>query len=142
MATIPNEGTALSISDDGSAWTAIAQVIRIKPPGGKVPEVEKTVLSDTMKRFRPGKIPEAGEVTFTLQRDPNLAGHQTIAALLATPAVKYWKVEYVDGMSTKAKDVFQGFVTEADSNDAEDETNHEWDLTIRIDGAITRTAGS
>ncbi len=142
MGVLANEGTRLFISDNGSSYTEVAQVKRIKSAGGKVPEVETTVLTSAGKSYRPGRIPEAGEVTFTFQRDPNLTGHQTLVALLNTPATKFWRVTYNDGLATNAKDEFQGFLTEGDPNDAEDESNHEWDVTMRITGLVTRTAGS
>jgi hypothetical protein len=143
MAThTPGEGTTLGYSTTNGSYTTLANVTKIKPPGGKVPEVSTTYLGSSNKTFRPGKIPEAGEVTLSLNRDTTSAGHILLRTLVGTPAVYFFKVIYNDGQTTPANDIFQGFITALEPGDVEDETNLTDDVTIRITGAVTFSAGT
>lgn len=143
MPTIPGELTKLAISDNGSSWTDVAEVSNITPPGGTVDEVETTVLGLTHKRYRPSKIIEAGEVSFTLLYDPNLVGHQAIAELVTVaPVAKHFKITYDDGMATPANDTFQGFIRGFEPGEmSPDGSNYEASVTIRISGGVTRNPG-
>jgi hypothetical protein len=142
MATIPAEGSKAYYSSDGNTYTEITQLISVTPPSLEVPEVETTVLSDTAKSFRPGKITGPGEFAFRIMYDPAVASHTALATLVTTPANRYWKFEYNDTLTNSATDTFQGFITGWEPGDAEDEANIEVDITVRINGATTRNAGS
>lgn len=145
MSTIANELSKLYRGSSDPASTEIAQILSIKPPGGEVKKVPTTVLGATAQTSRPGKIPDAGEVTFRVQYDPSLTGHVTLADRVKTPLVEWWMIEYVgDGLVTHAKDRFQGYVTKFEPNESEseDENNLEADLTIQITGSVNRVVGS
>lgn len=142
MSVIPAEGTVIAQSPNGTAWTDIAQVISVQPPGGSVPVVQKTHLGSVAKEKRPGLIPDAGSISMRIQHDPNLTGHRDLRALVFTPEIKYWKITYNDGLATKSNDVFQGFISEWNPSDAEDEANIEVDITIEITGVVTNNAGA
>lgn len=144
MSTVANELTKLYRGSSDPATTEIAQILSIKPPGGEVKKVPTTVLGLAAQTSRPGKIPDAGEVSLRIQYDPSLAGHITLADRVKTPQVEWWLVEYFgDGLTTHAKDHFQGYVTKFEPNEAEaeDENNLEADLTIQITGSVNRVAG-
>lgn len=141
--TIPAEGTTLGYSATDSSYTTIGNIIAITPPGPSVPSVEKTKLTSTAKEFRPGKIPDFGEMSFRIQYDPNDTDHRALYALLATPVTKYWLITYNDGMAaTSARDKFQGFITGFEPSELADESNVEADLTIKVTGVVTSTAGT
>jgi len=145
MSVIANELTKLFRGTADPASTEIAQILSIKPPGGEVKKVPTTVLGATAQTPRPGKIPDSGEVTLRIQYDPSLAGHITLADRVKTPVVEWWMVRYDgDGLTTPARDRFQGYVLNFSPNEseAEDENNLEADLTIQITGSVNRVAGS
>jgi hypothetical protein len=140
---VPSEGTKLAYSTDGgSTYVDVGFLTKVKPPGGKVPEVPTTYLGSVAKTFRPGKIPEAGEVTFSIYWDPSDTDQRGMLAYLSSPATIDWKVTFNDSFSTHAKATFKGFITQWEPGDDEDETNVTADVTVRITGLVTFAAGS
>lgn len=143
MSVIPSEGTTFGFADvQGGPFTVVAEVTAVTPVGGEVPSVPTTKLTATAKTFRPGKIPDFGEVELTINYDPNDSTHQSLVALLATPETKWFQITYNDGSATTSADeVFEGFITSFSPESQEDETNVVRTITIKVTGAPVRTAG-
>jgi hypothetical protein len=139
---MPSEGMQLQISIS-SVLTTIGECTKIKPPGGKVTPVPTTVLASTSKTFRPGKIPELGEITASVFHDNNDPVHQLLQSRITAPGpVDSWKIIFVDGSATTpSNSTFQGFVTGYEFDDSEDESNVAATLTVQITGNVTNTAG-
>lgn len=136
MSAIPNEGTTFSV--DG---TDVGTLLAVTPPGYSVAAVEKTVLSDTMKKYRPSRQKDAGEVTVTVQYDP--AGEiSTLISTVGDGDEHDFVITYNDGQTTAANDTFSGFVTEHKPGAMEGEGNRQDDFTIKLTTAITRNAGT
>lgn len=140
---LPNEGTILSVTI-ATVPTPIGAILSVSPPGGEVTVVDKTALADTHKRKRPGLIPDSGEVSFRIQYDPNYSVHEYITGKINAPSLTndVFKITYVDGMVVPAHDTFNGFFSKFEPADAEDESNLEADVTITIDGPVTRVLGA
>lgn len=140
---LPGEHTNLQFKV-ATVYTTIGQLLTVKPPGGTVEAVGTTGLASVAKTFRPGLIPEVGEVEFTIQYDPNNTLHISLASRVQTPVLDNWKVVYVDGMATPACDTFDGFVTKFDVQEVEGETakNLEATLTVQVTGVVVHTPGT
>ena len=143
MAVVPGEGTLMQIeSATPGTYTTIGQVLSITGPAPSVAAVETTNLASTRHTYRPSKIPESGEVTFQIQSDPNDATVIILQGLMDAPASKNWRIISADGLTTPSKDQFSGFLTAWNRSGQEVESNVIVDATIKISGAITRTAGT
>ena len=140
---LPGEHTKLQWKV-ASTYVDVAQLLAVKFPGGAVESVSTTGLAAAAKTYRPGLIPEVGEVTFKINFDPNHTDHRSLASRVVTPAIDDWKIIYVDGNTTPANDQFFGFITKFELNEVEGESsvNVEADITIQVTGIVTRTAGS
>lgn len=143
MAVLVTEGTILQMSIS-SVLTDIAQVLSIDPPEGKVNAVKKTSLVDTVQRFRAGKMPEGGELKFTIEFDPNNTGHKQLAGRIISPSSTNddFKIKFVDGMAVPANLTFSGFVTGFKINTIEEENNLEAEVTVQVDGALDYNEGA
>lgn len=133
MATLLGKGTTLKL-----ATTAVGQVVSISGPNRSVGTVETTNLNSTERTFRP-TILDNGEVTVTIQFDPDDTQHTAIEALLtASPlASASWVITMTDG--TPSTYTFNGILTAFDIDAAasvDDLTTAS--LTIKITGAITK----
>lgn len=143
MATIPGEGTTLGYGSTQGSYTNIPQLVSVSPPGGEVASVDKTYLSSVAKEKRAGRIPDAGQFSFDIEYDPNDSTHQALYALVWTPANQWWQLVYNDGLTvTNAEIEFEGFITNWEPEDLEDESNLRVSVTVEITGVITSTAGS
>lgn len=132
-ATLLGKGTTLKL---GSA--ALGGVISITGPNRQVGTVETTNLSSTVRTFRP-TILDNGEVTVTIQFDPDDTDHTAVEALLtASPlAAASWVITCTDG--TPSTYTFSGILTGLDYNMASSVDDLSTaDLTIKISGAITK----
>ena len=134
MSVYAGEGTVLKV-DVSSTLTAVAQVVSISGPDSAVPEVETTHLGSTAKEYRPGEIPEAGTIDFSILFDPGNTGHAELVTLAKTPSVVSWQVTFTDGSTMD----WEGFLTSFSVSGMEDESNLAADCTVRITGQITFT---
>lgn len=97
MAKIKSKGTSLK-QEIATVYVAVAQVISMD-----LPEAEsETYEADTLDNATAG-IPheptgrtEGGSHGFELFYDPVLSGHQSLLALLTTPAAQNWKTVFAD----------------------------------------------
>jgi hypothetical protein len=145
MAVIAGEKVMLQL--ETATPGTYADVVQVKGtgfPNPTVGEVKKTNLASTVQEWRPGKIPDNGTIKFTVQYDPNDTTHQALYTVLYAGTTKNWKLKYPDGNTTTAFETFAAFLTAIEKGDisAEDEGNVEADITLRITGAVTRTAGT
>lgn len=140
MSVRTGEGTTLSYSpDDGTTWTVLAQVLSIQPPGFSRPSVSTKHLRSDYATKRPGKIPDFGQVQARIQYDPSDATHRTLYGMAKDLTAYQWKVEYYDESGVQdGSDTFPGFVSELGPDQAEDEGNHETDVTIEVSGNVVR----
>ena len=144
MAVLPGEKTMLQMETvTPGTYADVVQVVSVTRPGPTTPEVKKTILASVRQEYRPGKIPDEGTVEFRIQYDPNDATHQAIYTAQAAGTTKNWKLKYADGMTTPANEAFAAFITGISPSEAsaEDDNNVEATVTMRVTGAVTRTAG-
>ncbi|MEZ5945217.1 MAG: phage tail tube protein [Planctomycetaceae bacterium] len=134
MTVHAGEGTILKV-DVSATLTAVAQVISIDGPDSSVPEVETTHLGSSAKAYRPGEIPEAGSLDFSIYFDPSDTGHQELQTLAKTPSTVSWQVTFSDGSTLD----WEGFLTSFSLSGMEDESNLTADCSVRITGQITFT---
>lgn len=132
---LKGEGTILAYSADGTTYTTIAQRVTISGPKMEVAEVETSDLDSTVKTFRPSGVPDSGSLDLEVYFDPDDTQHTAIRALMATPAVKNFKLTLTDG--TPATATFAGFPTSFELNGMEIEGNLGANVSIKITGAIT-----
>jgi hypothetical protein len=137
MAIVVAEGTLLKV-EIASTLTTVAQLVTMEYSGIEVVSVPTTGLATTTaKTFRPGALPDSGELTFNLFYDPADTVHANILTNTKAPAVRNWSVTYTD--TGGAVDTFAGFVTSFAINGFEQESNVGATITIKITGATTLT---
>lgn len=141
--SIQSEGLDIAYSTtSGGIYTAIPDVVSFPPPGEEVAAVDKTVLKSALKKRRPGKIPDFGELELTLLHDPNNTTIADIRTKLRAGTGLFFKVTYPDTFTTKAVDAFEGFFRSYKPEEAEDEKEQAAKLVIVLTSAITTTPGS
>ena len=133
MATVLGKGTTLKL-----ASTAVGNVVSISGPNRSVGTVETTNLNSTERTFRP-TILDNGEVTVTIQFDPDDTQHIALEGLLtASPlAAATWVITMTD--ATPSTYTVSGILTSFDVDTAasvDDLTMAT--LTIKVTGAITK----
>lgn len=124
------EKTVLSYStDNGSTYAAVAEVISVSGPKVSVASVDKTVLSDTAKKFRPSAQVDGGSVDFEVYF--SFGSHSSLINTLSS--VVKWKILYDDGVEC----VFDGFLTSLEISGAEMESEVKGSLSVKVNGALT-----
>jgi len=131
----PGQGTVLKATI-ASTLTQVAQMVTLSGPNCEVESIDKTLLTDTKKRYRPG-LPDGGEVSGTAFYDPNDPTHLFMFGLLAAPAIIAWELVYHDAEGTKED--FSGFLTKFERNGMEVNSNLGVDFTIKLDGLSTQS---
>lgn len=141
---IPAEGSVLgySLTLPAVTYVSVANITSLHPNATEVESVETTNLGSAAKTFRPGLIPDNGEVEVGFFFDPNDTNQQALRVLANTPAQAGFKITYHDGHGTAANDVFTGFVTKFDPGEAEENANFPCKVTIKVSGAVTSAAGT
>jgi hypothetical protein len=101
-------GTKFHRSDDGVAFTRIANILDLSPPEQTRSSSEKSYLDDEtgFKTFEPG-MTDPGEMTLALEFDTKDSGQVALKADKETKGNFYYKIEYPD-LSTE---VFQAHIT-------------------------------
>jgi hypothetical protein len=144
MAVLAGEKSKLQLETaTPGTYADVVQVVAVTRPGLTVPEVKKTNLASTVQEYRAGRIPDNGTCEFRVQFDPNDTTHQALYTTAAAGTAKNWKYIFADGMTTPANVMFAAFITEISPSEtsAEDDSNVEATVTMRVTGAVTRTAG-
>jgi len=130
------EGHAATLDFDTSAYAP--NVISINTPGISREALATTHLGTTGgKSFIPGALPDYGELSFTVQVNPDALPPITAVAEDIT-------LTFGDGGSetSPAEWAFSGFITSVgDSNVSTDEIIVH-DITVKVSGAITPTAAT
>jgi hypothetical protein len=129
MAIVAGQGTHLQLETSPSTFTTIAQVITISGPNRAVASVEVTTLDSTERTFRPGLL-DNGELSFTIQYDPDATTHTALTALLATPAVKNWKLVLTD--TTPSTYALSAFLTAFNPGGMETDGNLTAECTLKV----------
>ena len=103
MAKVRVKGTVLNQTIT-TTLTAVAQVIEFGQSGAASETYDSTTLdtSGAGKEYTPTGYSEGGTFDFSLFYDPNLAGHQAIAAEVETPATNTWSIAFTDAGTTTA----------------------------------------
>lgn len=123
----------LSIS---SSFTAIAQVTKVHAPRKKMGQVETTDLGSTSRTFL-ATILDSGEVSFSINYDPDDSTHAQLNTSCDAGTMEAWKVKMP---ATPASIfAFSGFITEFSPGDMTVDGLQTADLTIKVSGAVTIT---
>ena len=141
---LPGKGTTLSIYiSSASSYQPIASRVKITGPKPKLGIRKVTTLDSTYEDKRPS-IPDLGQVNFSLFYDPNDATHILVRDKLYTPpsTPNMFKLALVDGMTTPANEVFEGFITEWERNGMEVEGTLGADVVIELTDSNARNAGA
>lgn len=133
MAKYSGESATLSYSTDGTAYTDIAGIISISGPSWAVAEIETTCLDSTATEYLPSVIPESGTLDFSIGYDADDTSHSALTDLMATPAVRYWKV----GHDSSKTITGQGFLTKFNPTGMEKEGFLTADCSLRFTGGLT-----
>ena len=110
MATsIESQGTTVHYSSETSptTWVKITNVVDINGPGGQASVLDQSNLDSTAREKKMG-LPDEGQLTFTLNYDPDDASHQAMISRRAARTRTEFKVTYTD--ATPTVKVFQGYV--------------------------------
>jgi Lambda phage tail tube protein, TTP len=137
-------GTTLSYKvSPASVYTALAQLVNFDEGGRAIAPIDTTTLTATVKTSIPS-ILDNGELTFTVYDVPGESTGAQLVTLTATPEVCAWQIQYPDGSSptTGTTDAFSAFLTNYAPKGFAVDGTPTVDVTIKITGAITRTAGS
>lgn len=131
-------GFATVLQVDNSGYTAIGQIRDLAGPAMMLDTIESSHRDLSSKKFVAGLI-DAGEVTFDIAYDPDLATHSATAApglvyYMVNRTAKSFKVLFPD--TSPATATFTALVTKftpkAPMNDL-----LTADVTLKISGAIT-----
>jgi hypothetical protein len=141
MATIPNEFVELQLgttANNTTTYSAIQQLVSLKPPGIQRADVKQTKKGDTSQRYRPGGQPEFGEVEFSVQYDYSIHSAIDNLAVEFTNAVRPFKVVHKNAAnSAVANAAFNAYVKTFEADSAEDESDYIKSGTLKIDGPVT-----
>ncbi len=136
-AGILGKGTVIGKGDAASpeVFTTIANVGSITGPttSSELIDVTNQDTSGSYRQYIAGLI-DGGEVSFTLNFDPALAGHQAIFTDLEDQSVDNYQITFSDAATTKC--VFPGVVTGAEST-APIDGALQLSVTIKVTGDVT-----
>lgn len=137
MAVLDGFGTLLEYSLDGTAYVAVGQRVSINGPGRTVESIETTNLDSTARTFRPNALPDNGEVSCTVQFDPDDSSHTAIEGMLDSPVAHSWRITFTD--DTPAKYTMEAFPTAFNIGPYEGGANLEAELTLKVSGGIAKS---
>jgi hypothetical protein len=138
MATILlSKGTVIQMaSASAGTYTAIPNPISIEGPGLEVPTLDKTTLSDTRRRKRPG-LPDPGEATLKIFHDPLDAQHAAIKTACETNLIKYFKIIVQDAGVTYATALITAYPTGLSESGLEIDGQKVADVKLSLDDFVT-----
>lgn len=98
MAKMTGLGSQFQRENGSGTWETIAQVANIQPPQleREVVEVEELDPPDGVMEKLPGVI-DPGEVTLTLNFDPDDTGHTTLESDFYAGTVKNYRIRFPNG---------------------------------------------
>jgi hypothetical protein len=135
-------GTDIAYSTNlvSPSYTSLAQIEDVTGPDEKIADVRKTALlsPNATHEYRPGLIDPGGCKFKFIFAATNKA---TIKALFYSRATVLFKITYPDGASVSSTDVFQGYIN-GYGGEVPIENNIMADVSIKVTGAVTFTAGS
>lgn len=135
MAIFPGQGTILKTTIANNA-TAIVQVVEIDGPTAEVGTIETTNLADVVKKYR-AQLPDPGEITATIQYDPNTNTHQTLTTMWGTwpQQLVTWNVVWPTTNNSNA--AFSAVLTKFSPKGMNEDDNLEADISLKLSGLIT-----
>jgi len=135
MATIQSQACVLNVSDGASpeSYLAVGQVTSIDGPSGSAPVIDVSNLASTFREKNMG-LPDEGQLTLSLQYDPDDTGQTRLKALRTGRTQGNFRVDLSDSPPTTWS--FAGYVLEFSKTINIDEVVMG-SVTIEIDGAVT-----
>ena len=141
MAYIIGAGTTLSrlTTPSPAAYTAIPQVREITPPALEMGTAETTHLTSSA-REHVATIPDPGEVSFTLEWDPDNAQHAALWTSFGAKTMETWRITMTDTTPTKID--FQGIIKNFGVDNLDVDAVATIPVTIQVSGMPTITQTS
>lgn len=130
---ISAQGTIVSVSPDGTAWTPIKNIKTFSGFDGSASEIDVSNLDSAAKEFRLG-LRDNGQFTLELDRDFADAGQTALQAALTSGAEQHFKVAFKDTAKTGA--TFNGYVKKFSMSGGVDQVVKS-SVDIRISGAVS-----
>jgi predicted secreted protein len=121
MAIVSGKGTKLQL-EIATVFTDIAQITGLTPPSMEMGTVETTHLLSTWREYV-STIPDAGEISFSIEYDPAHASHAALWTAFQGGAVESWKILLTDTGAASIE--FGGILT-----------GFSWD-EVTVDGIVT-----
>jgi hypothetical protein len=109
-----------------------AEIRSFNEPPESVEALDKTHLGSTHMTRRPGKVRNVGEMSITINYDPD---DEAPIGIMEPIRITYPPPE---GSTQGAKRDFRGFISNFEPGEAANDTVTEATITITVDGAITR----
>lgn len=136
---LQSQGTELSVSEDGTTWTALGCVIDgFSGPGGSKPEIDVTTLCSAGQEFIDG-LPDYGSISFTGLYNPNSAAARKLLTLYKGGRTNVdWKITFSDTLGSTW--TFEGYVSQFATAFQKNEVVR-LSGAIRVSGDITETVG-
>jgi len=133
------KGTTFSVDKLGTGvtYTKIAQVLSIGKPPKTVDSVEDTDLDSQAKEFSPG-LTDNGEATVELRFDPQDPNHQFLEDLADDPVNTGFQIR-IPTEPDATLYTFEGFPTQFDSPPGGNQDPITANLSIKVNGVVTRT---
>jgi hypothetical protein len=135
MTTIQSQGTSLTVGDGASpeVFNAVGQIVNIDGPTGSAPVIDVSNLASTAREKNMG-LPDEGQITLSLQYDPDDTGQTRLKTLRTNRTAGNFKINMSDSPATVLS--FSGYVLEFSRSFNIDEVVMG-SATIEIDGAVT-----
>lgn len=135
MTTYQSQGTVFKTGDGASPETfnAVGQVVNIDGPDGSAPVIDVSNLSSTAREKNVG-LPDEGQITLTVQYDPDDTGQTRLKTLRTNRTSGNFKIEMSDSPATVLS--FSGYVLQFSRSFSIDEVVMGT-VTIEISGSVT-----
>ena len=137
------EGSFLCLgitSGGATTYNPIENCITIDPFERTAPDVDTTGLLSAVKTARPGKIPDMGEISATIQFDATDATHALLEGYANASVVVLLALVFpIGAVGSRPARVFSGYVNKFKFETLEDEKNIEATFTVKVVSTITMT---
>ena len=110
-----------------------AEIRSFNEPPESLEVLDKTHLGSTHVTRRPGKVRNVGEMSLTINYDPD---DEPPIGVMEPIRITYPPPE---GATTGARREFTGFISNWEPGEGSNDTVTEATITVTVDGAITRT---
>ena len=118
---------------DGSAYVKVADVTSIDGPSITVGTSETTDLEDTAATYI-GTYMDGGELSGSMNYDPQSASHQALTTMLVGADLQSWKMVFGDVSNSTFE--FDGILTGFSVTGVESSSHVTADYTIKVSGVI------